>query len=78
MSNNLSESDNNLEQADTSNNNANQIFYLNTKNLILSLGQNNLLSVPNNTISIIEFDLVQSSPLPQLVANDIFLTKSAN
>ncbi len=78
MSNNPSESDNNLEQADASDVNVNQSFYLDTENLVLSTRQNNLLRTLGNMANIIEFDLMRSSSSPRPVANNILLAKFVN
>lgn len=75
MLDNLFESDNNLEQADISDVNVNQSFYLNSENLVLPTKRNNLLCTLGNIPNIMEFDLMQSSSPPRLVANNIFLAK---
>lgn len=76
--NNLFKSDNDLKQANISDNNVNQSLYLDKEDFILPPRRNNLPHILDDTTSIVEFDLIQLSPPPKPIVNNIFLAKSAN
>ena len=56
--NNLFEWDDNLEQANASDNNANQGLYSDIENLVLLSRRNNLPRAPDDMASMVEFDLI--------------------
>lgn len=59
MLDNFFELDNNSEQINTFDNNINQSFYLDTKNLLLPSRRNNLPHFLDDIANIVEFDLMQ-------------------
>lgn len=78
MLDNSFKSNDNSEQTNTSDNNTNQGPHLDKKDFVLSPRRNNPSRVPDDTASMVEFDLMQSSPHPKPVANDTVLANSAN
>lgn len=74
----LFEWDDNSEQADASDNNADQGPHSDTEDPMLPSRRNNPPRAPDDTASMVEFDLMQSSPPLEPVANDALLVNSAN
>ena len=74
----LFEWNDNTEQADASDNNANQSPHLDREDPMLPLRRNNPPRAPDDTASMVEFDPMQSSPPLEPVANDALLANSAN
>lgn len=78
VSDDLFELDDNSEQANTSDNNANQDPHSNIEDPMLPLRRNNPPHALDDTANIVEFDLMRSSLPLELVANDALLANSAN
>lgn len=74
----LFEWDDNSEQANASDDNADQGPHSDIEDPVLPPRQNNPPRAPDDTASMIEFDLMRSSPPLESVANDAFLANSAN
>lgn len=67
-----------MEQANASDINANQDPHLDTKNPALLSRRNNQPRASNDKVNIVEYNLMQSSPLLKQVANDALLVNFAN
>lgn len=67
-----------MEQANASDINANQGPYSDTENPALLPRRNNQPRALNDKVNIVEYDLIQSSPLLKPVANDALLVNFAN
>lgn len=70
--------DDNSEQTDASDDNADQGPHSDTEDPVLPPRQKNPPRAPDDTASMVEFDLMQSSPPLEPVANDALLANSAN